>query len=140
MNNLTGQPNYKPPALSTRAIREQKEVCHQEQRLDGGRGRTVHDRLERKGGACKCVILLRNYSCARIRIEEGANTDDNKEYRESVRLEVGQGNGIANRNVKGLQDRIVKVSTLDRIDARKGFGLSKRPISIRETHSQVACS
>lgn len=75
-----------------------------------------------------------------MRVEEGANTDNNEEYGESVRLEVGQGNGIANRNVKGLQDCIVKVSTLDRIDARESFGLSKPPISTRETHSQVACS
>jgi hypothetical protein len=75
-----------------------------------------------------------------MRIEEGADTDDNEEYRESVRLEVGQGNGIVNRSVKGLQDRIVKVATLDRINARKSFGLSKPPISSRETHSQVACS
>jgi hypothetical protein len=73
-----------------------------------------------------------------MRIEEGANTDDNEEYRKSVGLEVGQGNGIMNRSVKGLQNRIVKVFTLDRIDARKGFGLSKRPISIRG-NSQPSC-
>jgi hypothetical protein len=75
-----------------------------------------------------------------MRIEEGAKADDNEEYRESVRFEVGQGNGIVNRSVKGLQDRIVIVSTLYRIDARKVFGLSKPPISTQETHSQVACS
>jgi hypothetical protein len=75
-----------------------------------------------------------------MRIEEGANSDDNEEYRESVRLEVGQGNRIVNRSIKRLQDLIVKVPTLDRIDARKGFDLSKLPISTRETHSQVACS
>ncbi len=56
-----------------------------------------------------------------MRIEEGANTDDNKEYRESVRLKIRQGNGIVKRGVEGLQDRIVKVSTLDRIDAREAL-------------------
>ena len=75
-----------------------------------------------------------------MRIEEDADTDDDEEYRESVGFEVGQRNRILNRSIKGLQDRIVKVSTLDRIDARKGFGLSKPPISIQETHSQVTCS
>jgi hypothetical protein len=53
-----------------------------------------------------------------MRIEEGANTKDNEEYRESVRLEVRQGNGIINRRVEGLQDGILEVSTLDRIDAK----------------------
>jgi hypothetical protein len=73
-----------------------------------------------------------------MRIEEGANTDDKEEYRESVRLEVGQGNGIVNRSVKGLQDRIVKVSALHRIDARKSFGLSK-PTDINSGNSQPSC-
>jgi hypothetical protein len=63
------------------------------------------------------MILLRNYSCVRMRIEEGADTDDHKEYRESVRLEIRQGNGIVKRSVEGLHDGTVKVSTLDRIDA-----------------------
>ena len=74
-----------------------------------------------------------------MRIEEGSNTDDNEKQRESVRLEVGQGNGIVNRSVKRLQDRMVKVSTLDRIDSRKGFGFVKAAISTLETHIQVIC-
>jgi hypothetical protein len=60
-----------------------------------------------------------------MRIEEGSNSDDNEKYRESVRLKVGQGNGVVDGNVKGLQDRMVKVSMLDRIDARKNFGFVK---------------
>jgi hypothetical protein len=60
-----------------------------------------------------------------MRIEEGSNTDDDEKYRESVRLEVGQGNGIVNGSVKRLQDRMVKVSTLDRIDTSKSFGFVK---------------
>lgn len=138
MNNLTSQSTYKPPALATGAIRQQKEVCHHEQRLNGGTGRTVHDRLERKDRARKCVILLRNYSCARMRIEEAANTDEDKKYRESVRLVVGQGNGIEHRSVKGLHDRIVKISTLDWVEARKSFGLSKAT-DINSRNSQPSC-
>lgn len=60
-----------------------------------------------------------------MRIEEDSNSDDDEKYRESVRLEVGQGNRIIDRSVKRLQDRMVKVSTLDRIDTRKSFGFVK---------------
>jgi hypothetical protein len=37
-----------------------------------------------------------------MRIEEGANTDDKEEYRESVRFVVDQGKWIVNTSVKRL--------------------------------------
>lgn len=113
---------------------------HHEQRLNRGTSRTAHDRLQRKCGARKRIILLRNSSCVLIRIEKGADTEDDEEHREPVGLEVRQRNGIACRRVERLQDGILKVSALDRIDTKEQLCSSKIADINWETHSQVECT
>ena len=60
-----------------------------------------------------------------MRIEKGADTDDDEEHQEPVGLEVCQRNGIAGRRVERLQDGILKVSMLDQINAKEQLCLLK---------------
>ena len=85
------------------------------------------------------MILLRNHSRVRVGIEQGANTEDNEEYRESVRFEVHQGNGLISSRVKRLQYIALEISSRDRIDARNLSFVKAIDIN-RETYSQVACT
>ena len=63
------------------------------------------------------MILLSNYSCVRVRVKEGASSEDHVEYRKSVRFKVHQGNDVVNRTVEWLQNMLLKVTTRDWIVA-----------------------
>jgi hypothetical protein len=75
-----------------------------------------------------------------MRVEKGADTEDDEEHREPVGLEVRQRNGIAGGRVERLQDGILKVPALDRIDAKEPLRSSKTADINWETHSQVECT
>ena len=62
------------------------------------------------------MILLGHYSRAWMRIKESASAEDHEEYRESMRLEIYQRNGIVSGGVEWFQDTMLEVASGDRID------------------------
>jgi hypothetical protein len=73
-----------------------------------------------------------------VRIKEGASAEDHEEHRESVRLEVHQGNGIVSRSIERFQNRTLEIASGDRINPST-FRSPKRSILTGNKDSQPRC-